>query len=109
MAVFWCTKHGFCPQDEAGDKQLSHCLAQNGNRGCPNLVILPDKHPCDSNGNGNGNGNGNNNGNGHSKGGHNMPPIRRRKKKYGSNNNGNGHNGHNSHHKRKRAKWLNGR
>lgn len=109
MRVFWCTKHGFCPQDEAGDKQLSHCLAQNGNRGCPNLIILPDKHPCDSNGNGN-NGNGNGNGNGHAKGGYYMPPIRRQKNKYGSNHNGNGHNGHKKgRYKRKRAKWLNER
>jgi len=97
MRVYWCTKHGFCPHDEAEDKQLSHCLAQNGNRGCPNLIALPDKHPyCQDNANANGNGNGLH--------GKYMPPIRQKRlsKKHGSSPNGNGYK---QRYSRKRARW----
>lgn len=41
MMVFWCRKHGFCPQG----RQLAHCEAQNKHQGCVNLAELPTKHP----------------------------------------------------------------
>jgi len=39
--VFWCRKHGFCPQGE----QAEHCFAQNYHKGCKNLTQLPTIHP----------------------------------------------------------------